>query len=817
MTLPTTFEITLEFLSDWHIGTGQGRLGTIDAEVRRDADGLPFVPAKTLIGVWRDACETVAETFDRAAHRPGAWLAWVTWLFGSQSALDEDPTAQAGRQPVPAALRLTPAQGPLWLRAAVRHRPALAQAAVTLRPGVSIDDQSGTAADGLLRVEERAIRGLRLYAQASLASTSGAAELPEPAELLLRAGARLMEAIGGKRNRGSGRVAVLLPGSSVDITAVHQTVTDPTLTALLAAGVPGTPPRPPAAPEAVEIYPYGQRHVAQRRTVRVVFQVITPVVTGHAVMRNVILSRDVIPGTALLSTILANVEAADSDGGGRIGLGDLSVGDAVPAIIDPRNPGSVIPARPVPAAWHRGDKGRGTIVRNAPTAEQVRDERAKPMSGWIVQVGDGWQSVEPAMAVSTHAVVDDAARRPTVASGGVFTYQGIAPNTLLCSDIVLPAEVRLRLRIGERLRFGRSRKDDFGLVEVVTVVDPLPAAAPPAPAADPQTLRVWCVSDVLLRDDRLALDPSPRALARALSVALEPASFEVDSAGTVSGAIRREGFGVASGRPRPSQVALRAGSVVSLTVTGSVDAAELAELERDGIGGRTAEGYGRILFNPPELTTAQPAVDFVDEDNPSSPRFRSDDGSSILDPSDPNQALSPQEPVHPLEINAWRRAIRQASADLRPEKLVKGINRMAGNRAQLGALRVQLERLALPSGPDLVRDWLAGTRAVRARREMWTPDVLKELTALLLDDESRIWCSLGLAGKQPTLVLGPGREEAVRQRLHTEALTIAITDALRRLSRADGKAIRGAQPDGDHVCAGSGKPVLDAQTAKEEW
>jgi len=69
----TSFEIKLEFLSDCHIGTGQGRLGTIDAEIRRDPDGLPFVPAKSLVGVWRDACETVAATFDRAADRPGMW------------------------------------------------------------------------------------------------------------------------------------------------------------------------------------------------------------------------------------------------------------------------------------------------------------------------------------------------------------------------------------------------------------------------------------------------------------------------------------------------------------------------------------------------------------------------------------------------------------------------------------------------------------------------------------------------------------------------------------------------------------------------
>lgn len=798
MTLPATFEITLDFLSDWHIGTGQGRLGTIDAEVRRDADKLPFVPAKTLVGVWRDACETVAETFDRAANRPGAWQEWVTWLFGSQAASPEDLTAEAGQPPVPAALRLTPAHAPAWLRAGVRGNSKLAQAAVVLRPGVQIDDKTGTATDRLLRVEERAIRGLRLHSQVSIAmnpaaggelatgeSIAGLAEpsapgLPAPAELLLRAGARLVEAFGGKRNRGCGRVALLLPGARVDTTEVHPTVTDPRLVELLAGGVPDTPPPPPVASNAITVYPYDRLHPDRRRTVRVVLRVVTPVVAAHDVLGNVILSRDVIPGTALLGTILSRVESTSGRDGtprGGIGLGDISVGDAVPAVGDPRDLASMTPAQPVPVVWHRGNKGRGSTVHNTLRTEADRDDRAKSMSGWIAPDGGGWRHVAPAMTVSTHAVVDDKARRPTVASGGVYTYVGIAPDTLLCSDVVLPAGVRLRLDEGERLRFGRSRKDDFGLVEVVGVTDTPPAPTPPDPGTGP--LRVWCVSDVLLRDERLAPDPSPQALARALSTALAPASFRVKDAETVGSAMRRDGFGVAWGRPRPSQVALRAGSVVTLEVTGRIDPDRLAEIERDGIGERTAEGYGRLRCNPPELDVERPGVAFPD-------------GAAGADshtpeagvPSAAYQVDGSAEPAHPLEINAWRRAIRRVSAELDPEKLMPGIDRMAGNRAQLGSLRAQLERLTLPGGQEMVRHWIEGTRAVAARREAWSEKLLNELAGLLLDDPDQIWQRLKLAGDQPGLVLRPGREDAVRQRLRTEALTTAVTDGLRRLLRA---------------------------------
>lgn len=277
MTLPTTFEITLEFLSDWHVGTGQGRLGTVDAEVRRDSDKLPFVPAKTLAGVWRDACETVAETFDRAADQPGAWRAWVTWLFGAQ-APGGDSNHRAGGPRVPAALRLTPARAPAWLRAGVRDRPGLAQAAVVLRPGVRIDDKTGTAADGLLRVEERAIRGMRLHSTVSVATGTAedAGELPAPAELLLRAGARLVDALGGKRNRGSGRLAFLLPGARVEGVELHPRVADDRLIELLAHGVPTMPVPPPPVRDLVQVYPYGRPHSQRRRVVRVVLRVLTP-------------------------------------------------------------------------------------------------------------------------------------------------------------------------------------------------------------------------------------------------------------------------------------------------------------------------------------------------------------------------------------------------------------------------------------------------------------------------------------------------------------------------------------------------------------
>ncbi|MFY1637871.1 RAMP superfamily CRISPR-associated protein [Solwaraspora sp. WMMB335] len=781
MTLHTTFEITLVFLSDWHIGTGQGRLGSIDAEVRRDSDQLPFVPAKTIVGIWRDACETAADTFDRGSGAPAAWRAWVDWLFGTHVPPEEGIFARTGREPTPAVLRVTPGRAPAWLRDGVRDQPALAQAAVVLRPGVAIDDETGTAADRFLRVEERALRGMRLYAQVSVAAALPGEpdRFPLPAELLLRAGAQLIEAVGGRRNRGGGRVAFLLPGAQVDGEGPHATVTDRRLVELLAGGVPAAPPSPPPAGPLVEVHPYDRLHPDRHRIVRVVLRVRTPVVAVADVLGNVINGHDSIPGTMLLGTILRRTQPGPSAAGAgrtRIGLADVRVGDAVPAIEDPRDPASVVPARPVPTVWHRSNKGRGDTVHNVLRCNPACKEQTKPMTGWVAPTATGWRPANPAKTVSTHAVVDDAQRRPTVASGGLFTNLGIAAGTLLCTDIVLPEQARLRLDPGEQLRLGRSRKDDFGLIEVVRVIDPLPT--PPPPTFTGGQLLVWCVSDVLLRDERLAPDPSPQGLARALSAALAPASVEATGLPATglptTAAVRREGFAVAWGRPRSSQVALRAGSVVRLTVTGPLDPAVLSRLERDGIGERTVEGYGRIRFNPPELSSATPKVTFTTGARPAVTRTA---------PTGSGGVAGLAEPVHPIELQAWRRAIRRASAERLPQELIEGIDRMAGQRAQLGSLRAQLERLTLPGGADMVRDWLAGTRAVRARREAWTDPVLCDLSALLLTDRTLVWKRLRLDGPQRALVLAPGREDTVRGLLHTEALLTSVTAALRSLVR----------------------------------
>ena len=140
-----------------------------------------------------------------------------------------------------------------------------------------------------------------------------------------------------------------------------------------------------------------------------------------------------------------------------------------------------------------------------------------------------------------------------------------------------------------------------------------PVTAPPVPdVAAGSRVRVWCVSDVLLRDQQGALDPSPRALAaeltRRLGIPVTVAPQQPDSPAVQAAyrAARRESFHARWGRPRPSLTGLAAGSVVTVELTADLPGARLAAVQRDGIGERTAEGFGQVRFDPPELAVAVP-------------------------------------------------------------------------------------------------------------------------------------------------------------------------------------------------------------------
>ena len=145
--LPRSFTVRLDMLSDWHVGSGTGRPGSVDRLIARDPDGLPYIPAKTLTGIWRDALERLTTALDDG-EETGQWSAWTDVLFGSQPALVRGAHTEAPR---PAALEISPARlhEVLHTRLVGQERTVLRQALTFVKPGVEIDHNAARLAPAI--------------------------------------------------------------------------------------------------------------------------------------------------------------------------------------------------------------------------------------------------------------------------------------------------------------------------------------------------------------------------------------------------------------------------------------------------------------------------------------------------------------------------------------------------------------------------------------------------------------------------------------------------------------------------------------------
>jgi len=67
----------IEFLSDWHCGSGLSSGSDVDALVIKDKSGLPYVPGKTLKGLLSEAARTLS-----AYKKEDSWSDFVVRCFG---------------------------------------------------------------------------------------------------------------------------------------------------------------------------------------------------------------------------------------------------------------------------------------------------------------------------------------------------------------------------------------------------------------------------------------------------------------------------------------------------------------------------------------------------------------------------------------------------------------------------------------------------------------------------------------------------------------------------------------------------------------
>ncbi|MHB1557393.1 MAG: RAMP superfamily CRISPR-associated protein [Isosphaeraceae bacterium] len=824
-TLHPTFRIRLTMRSDWHAGTGAGRPGNIDRLVIRDDDDLPYIPAKTLRGIWRDACERLARGLD--GGQAGEWSRLVDTIFGSQPALgSKDPSrrhAEPARRPIASVLSISAARFPDALAGHLRRDERLRQAVTFVKPGVQIDRWTGQAKSDHLRFEEIARVGAVLEADCAIEPRDGAT-YPAASALLIVA-TKLVERIGGKRRRGAGccKLEILGSGNSpIDTSAAvawlesnphvrsapeHGEAGGKTLPAGELRGTSGQTGPPAGSSGTIDRSPdpmpfSRSQAMGEWLCIPLQLHLESPLAVSYRTVGNVVESLDFLPGTYLLPHVTKVLRSLGLDASEAAARGDLCVLPATPEVDGDRG-------RPAPMVFHAPKAGRGpnqnSVLINRLLGFGDSEGQTKPVRSGYLGTGNPpapvrLQALPPILW--THNTIEDEAQRPTPDVGGVYSYEAI-PARDEGRPVILLSELRLRRAVGDgltaqnpswssqlqgRLRLGRSKKDDYGSVRL-EIGPPISAghAQAVSPTADGSELVVWLLSDVLLRDEHLRPSTTAEALAGELGRRLSRQPGEItltprtDAGAAKPGCLheairvrRLDTWHVGWGLPRPSLVALQAGSCAVFELDKCPDSALVREVLMSGIGERTAEGYGQVSFNDPLLLAGCVQADSSERPRP------------VFEQPD---LLAPGIPAgfaRVVEREVWRAEIRRAALcladdrDARENLLHWSFTEDKPPMSQLGGLRNVLGRLHRTDDRVHVCGWLEHLQSTARRAEKWPGNAIANVTSLLTDDD-RVWGALNCPD-WPTLT--QDGENRLRQELWPFAVRTLLDACIRAHKRA---------------------------------
>ena len=218
-------EYTLTFITPFHMGTGL-RAGILDRTVVRDGRGYLYVPGSTIKGVVREHCERLARLYqdpnaiqnnvdmrtqivDLYDEKKALWglsqsISMVTRIFGSQQ--------QPGHLFFDDA-RQSSAEKALWGRVEdskdTTNEDTYKSAQTEMYTQVRLDRPTHTSVSGALFTSEFGIRGFTFEGSIDgwldCTSIKGDDTSPTHSLLLLLAGLRLLDAIGGNKSTGKGR------------------------------------------------------------------------------------------------------------------------------------------------------------------------------------------------------------------------------------------------------------------------------------------------------------------------------------------------------------------------------------------------------------------------------------------------------------------------------------------------------------------------------------------------------------------------------------------------------------------------------------
>jgi hypothetical protein len=515
----TRHTIEAELLSDAHFGTGSGG-GGIDALVARDRHGGPVIWASHVEGVLRDAARRVrgddvaSSFFGRAGGE--RQRAVFTSLYANESP-----------------------ESHVW-RATARE---------------AFDNRAPK--DDTLRVVECVPRGTKFSGQVELP----ASELPTLRRLLQE-----VDALGGGRATGAGRVTLTLVEKAPSPIAVGK---------------------------------------ATGRLLLLLKNVEPLCITATATPDNLIPSLSFIPGRTLLGAIAGwliaegHRDVATLLVGGRVTVSDalpvprapqhLSNAEVLPAPLSLQSEKPKEATGPVPW-WARARAATRRLDARSDDAKDVKLKRPEDdLFVYRAAPSEPWETFRPSLRVRLRNGRPD----PTQSDAFLFAIEHIAEETLFLCELRGAREDMARLASelgpvleGRRwLRAGRAGAP----VEVVQLgwsTDPSPAPAKP-------TCLLTLTSDLLVRDEYLrwctAIDEP-----RLKQLPGWPADVTVEP--LLQDTVMVHGFNGTSRLWRMPAAAVRRGSVFKVEGKG---VALLAQMASNGqwIGERTHEGFGRFRLD----------------------------------------------------------------------------------------------------------------------------------------------------------------------------------------------------------------------------